>query len=333
MEQMKFDILRFSELLAKFTGISKSKIDAYLNDRPVNSIFEHTASLNITKSQQAKLEDMRELRNLYDNLKISENKMYVMNSSTKAGEYFRNYFNGFKEREKFVCAFLDAQNRIISTKVMFEGTVNEAPVYVREIVKEAVFNDANSVILAHNHPGGTSNPSTADIEVTRKIRNALNTVNIDVADHIIATGESYTSMAERGCLLAEDKSNFTVGKMVSEAISEKEFIISKMSKEYPAIKYITENTAHKLYNMYVSSSDDGRFLTRGKITELYKQMGYKLENMGSRISEAAELNAFKELESIVLDFKNCDLKYKEEVSMSKKRDVQPVKNKGIENEV
>lgn len=121
-----------------------------------------------------------------------------MNSSTKAGEYFKEYFKGMKDKELFVCAFLDSQNHIMHTKVVSVGTVNEAPVYPREITKLAIQYDANSVVLAHNHPGGSIEASLPDKAVTEKIANALATQNISVIDHIIVGENGYSSFVEKG---------------------------------------------------------------------------------------------------------------------------------------
>lgn len=92
------------------------------------------------------------MRNLYNRIKLQEqNKHYELNSSTKAGEYFKTYFADLKDKEHFLCAFLDSQNKIIATKVMSSGTINESPIFARELVKEALMYDANSIIVSHNH--------------------------------------------------------------------------------------------------------------------------------------------------------------------------------------
>jgi len=128
------------------------------------------------------------------------NEQYIINSSTKAGEYFTNYFMDYKDREKFICSFLDARNRIIVTSVMSDGTVSEAPVYPREIVKRALIYDAKNVILSHNHPGGSTEPSAEDIKITDAISRALLTVAINTIDHIIVAEGKYVSLAERGLI-------------------------------------------------------------------------------------------------------------------------------------
>lgn len=123
----------------------------------------------------------------------------VLNSSSRAGEYALSLFAG-RVYEAFFAICLDSQNRVNHAALVHEGTINEAPVYPRIIVETALRHKANSVILAHNHPGGSLKPSVADIEVTKKIYSALLPISIRVVDHIIIAGERYTSFAEQGIM-------------------------------------------------------------------------------------------------------------------------------------
>lgn len=123
----------------------------------------------------------------------------VLSSSSKAGEYAVSLFAG-RTYEVFFVLCLDSQNRVNYAALVHEGTINEAPVYPRIIVETALRHQANSVILAHNHPGGSIKPSKADIEVTKKITEALRAISISVMDHIIVAGDNYVSLAEQGMI-------------------------------------------------------------------------------------------------------------------------------------
>lgn len=123
----------------------------------------------------------------------------VLNSSQKAGEYSVGLFAG-RTYEVFYILCLDTQNRVIHAALVHEGTINEAPVYPRIIVETALRYQAHSVILAHNHPGGSLNPSKADLDVTERIKAALNPIDIKVIDHIVVAGDRYISFAERGLI-------------------------------------------------------------------------------------------------------------------------------------
>ena len=123
----------------------------------------------------------------------------VLSSSAKAGEYVISLFAG-RIYEAFYLICLDSQHRVNSAALVHEGTINEAPVYPRLIVETALRHQANSVVLAHNHPGGTFQASEADIEVTKRIVTALASISIHVNDHIIVCGDRYFSFAENSML-------------------------------------------------------------------------------------------------------------------------------------
>lgn len=103
-----------------------------------------------------------------------------------------------KPQEQFAVLFLDAQNRLMEMQVMFRGTLTQTSVYPREIVREALVLGAAAVVLAHNHPSGTVQPSRADEVLTQTIKAALALVDVRVLDHVIVAPGNSLSMAERG---------------------------------------------------------------------------------------------------------------------------------------
>jgi DNA repair protein RadC len=105
-----------------------------------------------------------------------------------------------RQREVFVVAFLDAQNRLIEVEEMFEGTLTQTSVYPREIVRHALRHNARSVIFAHNHPSGVAEPSQADQVLTETLKRALRLVDIEVLDHFVIGHGAALSFAERGLL-------------------------------------------------------------------------------------------------------------------------------------
>jgi DNA repair protein RadC len=123
----------------------------------------------------------------------------VLNSSSKAGEYAVSLFVG-RTYEVFYVICLDSQNRVNYAVLVHEGTINETPVYPRIIIEAVLRHQANSVILAHNHPGGSLRPSDADLQITKKITAALEAISVHVTDHIIVAGDRYFSFAEKGLL-------------------------------------------------------------------------------------------------------------------------------------
>lgn len=102
--------------------------------------------------------------------------------------------------EHFCVLFLDGQNRCIAFEIMFTGTLTQTSVYPREVVRAALAHGAAAVILAHNHPSGTVQPSRADQALTQTLKAALALVDVRVLDHTIVAGNLAFSFAESGLL-------------------------------------------------------------------------------------------------------------------------------------
>ena len=139
-----------------------------------------------------------QLAKLYFQSKWEKNVRLV--SSYSAGKYLIDLFHG-RTTEAFYILCLDAQRRLINAALVSEGTVEETAIYIRNIVQTALIHNSVSVVLSHNHPGGSERASGADVEATRGIIRAFEPLEIDVLDHIIVAGLNYYSFAENGCLL------------------------------------------------------------------------------------------------------------------------------------
>lgn len=107
---------------------------------------------------------------------------------------------GGKPHEEFGLIWLNAQHELIEAGEIFRGTLMQTSVYPREVVKEALRVNAAAVILYHNHPSGAAEPSTADEMLTRRLKEALNMIDVRVLDHMIVTAEKVASFAEKGLL-------------------------------------------------------------------------------------------------------------------------------------
>ena len=103
-----------------------------------------------------------------------------------------------KHREEFYVLYLDNQNRVIVGESLFQGTIDSASVYPREVVKRALEHNSAALILAHNHPSGVAEPSQSDRRITRRISDALALVDIRVLDHFVVGDGEIVSFAERG---------------------------------------------------------------------------------------------------------------------------------------
>ncbi|MDH4568155.1 JAB domain-containing protein [Pseudomonas sp. BN414] len=100
--------------------------------------------------------------------------------------------------EQFACLFLDAKHRVLAFEVLFHGTIDGASVYPRQVVKRSLAHNAAALILSHNHPSGVAEPSEADRQLTRRLKEALALIDVRVLDHFIVGDGEPLSMAERG---------------------------------------------------------------------------------------------------------------------------------------
>jgi len=105
------------------------------------------------------------------------------------------------QHEVFIALWLDAQNRLIADAELSRGTLTQTSVYPREVVKQALAQNAAAVIFAHNHPSGVAEPSPADELLTRALKQALALIDVRLIDHFIVAGNATPlSFAERGLL-------------------------------------------------------------------------------------------------------------------------------------
>lgn len=123
----------------------------------------------------------------------------VLNSPDRTGAYFMELLAGEKKEMLYqVC--LDAKGKLLTCRCISKGSVAASPVSVRQVVENALYAGASSIILAHNHPSGVALPSQQDLLVTRQIQEALSPLNIRLADHVVVADSDYVSMAESGLL-------------------------------------------------------------------------------------------------------------------------------------
>lgn len=175
-------------LLDKYGSLSKV-VEADPKDLvKIDGISEHSAIL------------LNILPQFYIRYKTDRGKEKIcLDTSKKSGEFIGNLYYGISYEVVYILC-LDVQHNLIHYEILHEGTIDEALIYPRLVVESALRHKAHSIILSHNHPGGTFDISEADIAATNKISSALRTIDIDVMDHIIITGDKYISFTEQGLL-------------------------------------------------------------------------------------------------------------------------------------
>jgi len=107
---------------------------------------------------------------------------------------------GALSKEQFRAYYLNVRNELLAEEILHEGTVDQAVVFPRTVVELALRHQATGVLFAHNHPGGSLEPSKEDLALTRRLSDAAATVGVKVHDHLIVTRNGFLSFHERGLL-------------------------------------------------------------------------------------------------------------------------------------
>ena len=123
----------------------------------------------------------------------------ILNTASRAGAYLLERFYG-EQNEVIYQLCLDRKGKLLACKKLGEGSIASAALDVRKLVENAILHSASSVVLAHNHPSGIASPSHEDYAATDRARNALETIGVALADHIIVADGDFVSLAESGYL-------------------------------------------------------------------------------------------------------------------------------------
>lgn len=153
--------------------------------------------LGLGKAKYAQLQAVLEMgrRHLAEDLQRDS----VIESPQAVRDYLKSQLR-HEPHEVFGCLFLDGRHRVLAFEVLFYGSIDNANVYPRQVVKRALAHNAAAVILTHNHPSGICEPSHADIALTQHLKTALALIDVRVLDHFIVGEGDPLSMAEYGSL-------------------------------------------------------------------------------------------------------------------------------------
>ncbi len=126
-------------------------------------------------------------------------KQHVLSSWQQVLDYCRVAL-AYCDREQFCMIYLDRKNYVICDEIIQSGTIDHVVLYPREIVKSALDKGATALIMVHNHPSGSVEPSKADIQFTTKIAEALKPLDIALHDHLIISRNNHYSFQQNGLL-------------------------------------------------------------------------------------------------------------------------------------
>lgn len=162
------------------------------------------------KKEKLKLKDLTEIKWIWDVKAIQiisafelAKRYYIKETKTiKSAEDILSELSEYrnKKQEYLICITLDWANRLINTHIVSIWTLNQTLIHPREIFALAIEDRANSIILAHNHPSGTANPSQEDIKITKKLDEVSKLIEIKMLDHIIITKDDYFSFKKENIL-------------------------------------------------------------------------------------------------------------------------------------
>ena len=175
-----------------------------------HALLDHFGSLaqvlDAAPEELAKVPGMGESAAAYLHLLTQVARYYLVNRSTQnkvlptledCANYLVPFFHGRRVETVFMLC-LDAKCKVLCCKEVGEGSVNSAGISTRRIVETALGANASVVVLAHNHPSGIAIPSGEDVQTTKRIAAALQSVEIQLADHIVVADADYVSMAQSG---------------------------------------------------------------------------------------------------------------------------------------
>jgi DNA repair protein RadC len=183
------DVKPLAKDLLKMFGSLKSVMDASIRDlEGINGVGTHTAVL---------IKLVKDMGSLY--LKEKAKEKPQLTCTRELLDYCRTSMGGLKV-ERFCVIYLDSQNRITGMETIQEGIVNQAVVYPRKVLENALEQKASAIILVHNHPSGHVKPSDADIRLTKTIQDTARILDILVHDHVIVGENRFFSFREEGLM-------------------------------------------------------------------------------------------------------------------------------------
>ncbi len=178
------------------TGIDVEKLRSIIFKYGITELVKVADSLDITSQQRMRL------LLLYETCRrigAGERNMVKVTSPDDASKLFIDRLR-YQPIELFLVAFLDNRNHVITVKEFSRGTATETLVNHGMLLRDALAHNASGVIVAHNHPSGSPDPSGNDKKTTERLRDVLRLVSIKLLDHIIVGGNSFISLKEQGLI-------------------------------------------------------------------------------------------------------------------------------------
>jgi DNA repair protein RadC len=181
------DSISLSASLIEHFGSLPALLQKCINVNPLPQILPNNA--------------FRVLKNLSSAIRHVLRRDAYMGEVLSGNEALISYlFNdmAYLPRESFRVLFLNSRNRLLADEILWEGTVDKVHIYPREVLRRAIETNTSALIVAHNHPAGDPTPSAYDIEITKRLIDAVSPMDIKIHDHIIFSRHGYISMIAEG---------------------------------------------------------------------------------------------------------------------------------------
>ena len=207
LEKNGVHVLSDAELLAIiFKTGNKEENAIVMSDRLITKY-------GISKLNELSLKELQEIKGIGPAKSMQIKALFEFNKryslAKRDGEPIKSARDVFEyasqrlitnQQEHFIILLLDSKNRIVKDEVISIGTLNASIIHPREVFKSAIRESANSIILVHNHPSGDSEPSVEDEQITKKLFEAGELLNIKILDHVIVGKDKFWSFKERSVL-------------------------------------------------------------------------------------------------------------------------------------
>lgn len=280
--------------IAKVTGIQEKKIESYSQNNDVLNLLKRPKTIEPTKLQMEKINLLNEFLVNYSITKeFAHKKEISFNDTKEVGEYFKYLLGNKKDKEVFMCAFLDRNNQLIKIKKISEGTLSAALVFPREIVKEVLDTKCKSVVFCHNHPSGNTEPSNEDIALTKNLSNIISPLGVKVIDHIIV-GDDFTSLKDMGVMSYSDDFEFSVSGNKKDYSIGKEYYKDHEDIFIDSLLNLANINPEKIYNC-MKDIPQGDNTLYNKITNILNNPQISKDILSLNNREVEKLTTIREL--------------------------------------
>lgn len=301
---------KFIEGLSKFTKIPESKIRGFLEENTVKNLLEHPESIKATQNQMENFNNLKRLTNLYE--RLSKYKEYKFEKTEDSVDFLSSHFDRLSDKEKFIVAYLDEENKLLGVETISIGTLNASIVHPRDVMKKALEYKSQKMILCHNHPSGDPTPSREDLNITMRLEEVGKLLNIQILDHIVIGNGNHYSFRENNNINTDYKLAATQGKK-HEAIYKgdiKDFInlLSKVTKiPKKDLNLETEENGIKdfLKRPYEYLSDEKHIKAIYMLNEIQAKYDMAKRDFAVKIGSPTDVKRFVENEYI--DYENIQV--------------------------